>query len=106
MIDDLLSMPDDKRYDLINGEIVEVGTSNERHSTLVMWLAWMLMTHVSAIKLRGHVKDPDGTYQLNTTNVKAPDMSYLTSISAVKVPPGIVYCPFAPDFVIEVKVVV
>ena len=34
-VDDLLVMPDDgKRYELINGEIVEMGTSSQKHSTL------------------------------------------------------------------------
>ena len=102
--EDLLLMPDDgKRYELINGEIVEVGTSNERHSTLVMWLAFMLMTHVRAAKLGGRVKGPDGTYRLNATNVKVPDVSYLTPTSVAKVPEGTIYCPFGPDFAIEVK---
>lgn len=103
-IDDLLLMPDDgKRYELINGEIIEVGTSNERHSTLGAWLVFMLMTHVRATKLGGRVKGPDGTYRLNEDNIKVPDVSYLTPASAAKLPQGTVYCPFAPDFVIEVK---
>ena len=103
-IEDLLSMPDDgKRYELINGEIVEVGTSNQRHSTLGAWLLGMIFAYLQIHKIGGRVNGPDGTYQLDAANVKAPDVSYLTAASAAKVPKGSVYCPFGPDFVIEIK---
>ena len=103
-IDDLLSMPDDgKRYELINGEIVEVGTSNEKHSTLGAWLIGMIFMHLQATKIRGRLKGSDGTYQLNASTLKAPDISYLTADSTAKVPRDAVYCPFGPDFAIEIK---
>ncbi len=103
-LDDLLLMPNDgKRYELIDGEIIEVGTSSEKHSTLGAWLIGMLFVHLAAAKLGGQLKGADGTYRLDAENIKAPDVSYLTAASTAKVPPGAVFCPFAPDFAIEIK---
>ena len=103
-VDDLLSMPDDgKRYELIEGEIVEVGTSSQKHSTLGAWLIGELHLHLKTVKIGGRLGGADGTYRLDEANMKTPDVSYLTATSAAKVPPGSVYCPFAPDFAIEIK---
>ena len=55
-VDDLIAMPDDdKRYELIDGEIVEMGTSSQKHSTLGAWLVFRLMMHVRDQKLGGRV---------------------------------------------------
>ena len=102
---DLLAMPDDgKHYELIYGEIVEVGTSSKKHSTLGAWLVFMLLLHIKTNKLGGCVAGADGTYQLGAGNTRAPDVSYLTAAKAAKASPfepG--FWPFAPDFVIEIK---
>jgi len=103
-VDDLVAMPDDgKRYELIEGEIVEMGTSSEKHSTLGAWLIFKIMSYAVSAQLGGRVKGADGTYKLNAANTRVPDVSYLTAASAAKLPPGTVYCPFAPDFAIEIK---
>lgn len=103
-VDDLLSMPNDgKRYELVEGEIVEMGTSSQKHSILGAWLVFMLLLHIKTSKLGGRVSGADGTYRLDEDNTKTPDVSYIKATSAAKVPPGSVYCPFAPDFAIEIK---
>ena len=101
---DLLAMPDDgKRYELIEGEIVATGTSNRKHSTLGVWLVFKLMTHVMTARLGGRVGGADTMYILDAANVKAPDVSYLTPARDATVPPGTVFCPFGPNFAIEIK---
>jgi Uma2 family endonuclease len=103
-VDDLIAMPDDgKRYELINGEIVEMGTSSEKHSTLGAWLIIQLGMFMASSKIGGRVKGADGTYRLDAANVRVPDVSYLTAASVARLTPGTVYCPFAPDFAIEIK---
>ena len=100
-IDDLIAMPDDgKRYELINGEIVEMGTSSQKHSALGAWLIFKLMSHIYSTKLGGRVNGADGTYYLDAANTRVPDVSYLTATSVAKLPPGTVYCPFAPDLAV------
>jgi len=103
-IDDLLSMPDDdKRYELINGEIVEMGRANRIHTILGTWLIVQIGIYLKANNLEGDLCGPDGTYYLDAKNTRVPDVSYLTTASAAKIPAGSVYNPFAPDLAVEIK---
>lgn len=103
-VDDLLAMPDDgKNYELTKGEIVEVGTSNQKHSTLGVWLVFKLMTHLMTARIGGRAGGADATYILDPENVKVPDVSYLTAESVANILPGHTFCPFGPDFAIEIK---
>ena len=101
---DLIALPDDdKRYELIDGEIVEMGTSSEKHSTLGAWLARILGNYCEDHPLGGRVKGADGTYKLDDANTRVPDVSYLVPENVAKLPRGTIFCPFAPDFAIEIK---
>ena len=103
-IDDLLALPDDgKRYELHNGEIVEVGTSSSKHTILGAWFVFMLMAFVKSQKLGGYVTSADGTYELNALNTKVPDAAYISKAKADILPRGTVFFPFAPDLAVEIK---
>ena len=103
-VEDLIAMPDDgKRYELINGEIVEVGTANRKHTILGTWLLGTLFVYLSTNKIGGQMGGPDGTYRLDAANTRVPDISYLMPASAARIPAGSVYCPFAPDLAVEIK---
>jgi Uma2 family endonuclease len=101
---DLIAMPDDdKRYELIDGEIIEMGTSSLKHSVLGAWLIFTLMTYIQAHQPGGLISGADGTYRLDDDNVRVPDISYITAANLVNIPAGSVFTPFAPDFAIEIK---
>lgn len=103
-IDDLLALPDDgKRYELHNGEIVEVGTSSSKHTVLGAWIAFMLISFVKAHKLGGLVTGADGTYELNALNTKVPDAAYISKEKSAILPRGTVFFPSAPDLAVEIK---
>ena len=103
-IDDLMAMPDDdKRYELIDGEIVEMGTSEQRHSVLGAWLIGVLFMYIKQNNLGGRLSGADGTFRFDNKNARVPDVSYVTAASAAKIPKGLTYGPSAPDFVIEIK---
>jgi len=103
-IDDLLALPDDgKRYELHNGEIIEVGTSASKHTVLGAWVIFMLMTFVKGHKLGGYVTSADGTYKLNDLNTRVPDAAYISKAKADTLPRGTAFFPFAPDLAVEIK---
>lgn len=103
-IDDLLALPDDgNRYELHNGEIVEVGTSSQKHTVLGVWFVSMLYFFVKSHKLGGRVTGADGTYKLNELNIRVPDAAYVSKEKVATLPRGTVYCPFAPDLAVEIK---
>ena len=103
-IDDLIAMPDDdKRYELIDGEIIERGTSSETHALLGVWLILELGFYIRTHQLGGRLRGADGTYQLDPANARVPDVSYSLPGNVAKLPKNIVFVPFAPDFVIEIK---
>ena len=103
-VDDLLALPDDgKRYELHNGEILEVGTSASKRTVLGAWIIFMLMAHVKASKLGGLVTSADGTYKLNDLNIRAPDAAYISKAKSATLPRGTVFFPFAPDLAVEIK---
>ena len=103
-VEDLLALPDDgKRYELINGEIVDMGTASRKHTILGTWLAGMIFVYLRTNKIGGQLGGPDGTYILDAANTRVPDVSYLTPASAARIPVGSVFFPFAPDLAIEIK---
>ncbi|MHB8626273.1 MAG: Uma2 family endonuclease [Aggregatilineales bacterium] len=103
-IDDLLALPDDgKRYELHNGEIIEVGTSSSKHSALGLWVGAMLLFFVKSHKLGGLVTGADGTYKLNALYVKVPNAAYISKEKTATLPRGTVFFPFAPDLAVEIK---
>ncbi len=100
----LMEMSDDpgKRFELVNGEVVEVPFAAHLHARIVMTLVYLLSTFVRAHDL-GEVYG-DGLGYLITRmpdTVRSPDVSFL---SAERIPEeGFpVFVPFAPEFAIEV----
>ncbi len=96
-------MSDDsgKRFELVNGEVVEVPFAAHLQARIVMTLVYLLTTFVRAREL-GEVYG-DGLGYLITRmpdTVRAPDVSFL---SAERIPEeGFpVFVPSAPEFAIE-----
>src|SRR5579859_4040981 len=101
-IGDLLALPDDdKRYELHDGELVELGTSSRKHTRLGAWIIRMLYNHVETYGLGGEVTSADGTYKLGEHDTSVPDAAYVTAAKAAMLPADTVYYPFAPDLAVE-----
>ncbi len=89
---------DDKRFELIEGEIVEI-TSNSYSSIL----AGFFLTFINLYNLQnnlGWVTGADGGYQVGTERY-LPDVGF---ISKARQPtrPRVTYIPLAPDLAVEV----
>jgi Uma2 family endonuclease len=103
-VEDLVALPDDgKRYELHNGEIVELGASSRKHTKLGSWIAHLIWNFVVAHKLGGEVTGADGTYRLGKHDTSAPDAAYVSAARAATLPRGTVFYPFAPDLAVEIK---
>jgi Uma2 family endonuclease len=103
-VEDLIALPDDgKRYELHDGEIVEVGTSSWKHARLGAWLIKWLGNYVDAKSLGGDVLGSDGTYKLTDHDTRVPDASYISALKTATLPLDTVFLPFAPDFAVEIK---
>ncbi len=103
-IDDLIALPDDgKRYELHDGEIVEVGTSSREHAMVGARFVALLTFWLLNGKAGGQVTGADGTFQFDKYNTKVPDASYVSAEKARTVPKGAVFYPFAPDLAVEIR---
>ncbi len=103
-IDDLVALPDDgKRYELHNGELIELGTSARKHTKLGIWIGHLLLSFVMAHGLGGEVTGADGTYRLGKHDTSVPDAAYVSAAKAATLPAGTIFYPFAPDLAVEIK---
>jgi len=88
----------DKRFELINGRIVEV-VSNNRSSELAAYILGLLVAFVYKHKL-GRVTGADGGY-IVAGNRYIPDAAFIT-IAKQPQPCTVPYNPQAPDIAVEV----
>lgn len=100
--DDLLALPDDnKRYELVKGELVEVSPSGDVATELAMWIGHLLLTHVIPRNL-GAVTGADGgfLFKKDPDTVRAPDVGFIAS--AKLTPQTGKYYTSPPDLAVEV----
>jgi Uma2 family endonuclease len=103
-IEDLIALPDDgKRYELHDGVIVEVGTSSRDHTQIGIRIIILLSQQIEINHLGGEVTGPDGTFELDATNTRVPDVAYISAEKAAKLSDDAVFYPFAPDLAVEIK---
>ena len=102
--DELLRMPDDgKRYELIEGELIELAPAGGRHSNIGLRIAALLFQHVDKSNL-GDLFGADCGFFLrhDPDTVRAPDAAFIAS---ERIPPGgipVGYLDTIPDLVVEV----
>ncbi len=92
---------EEKRYELIEGELVEMSPTGDKHTEVTLWLGSLIATHVLKNGL-GAASGADGGYILHTAplTVVAPDVGF---IAQARVPPMTgKYYPVAPDLAVEV----
>jgi Uma2 family endonuclease len=102
--EDLLTLPDDdKRYELVRGELVCMAATGGRHGIIASRLDYRLRAFVEAHDL-GEVCAAETGFRLaqNPDTVRAPDVSFIARerLPAAGAPEG--YWPFAPDLAVEV----
>ncbi len=88
----------DRRFELINGEIIEV-PSNAYSSKIAIAIAFALYGFVRANRL-GHVTGEQAGYVIGN-QVFAPDVAFITSQRLPELPTE-GFTPIAPDLAVEV----
>lgn len=99
-----LELPDRERYELVNGELVEVPAMSMEGSAVVVLLIGILNAFVRQHRL-GVVYSSDASYQCfphDPSQVRRPDLSFIAKgrMSREQFERG--HCRLAPDFVVEV----
>lgn len=101
--DDLLTMPEGDRYELVNGELVERNMSMESS-----WIAGEIHRRIANHVIERNLgwAYPEGTsyqcFREEPRRVRRPDTSF---IAAQRLPEGPLpegHCPLAPDLAVEV----
>jgi Uma2 family endonuclease len=96
--DMLPEFADGKRFELIEGVIVEMTGSRPINSKIGMLIGHFLLNFVLEHNL-GHVLGADGGYTLSPHNVRIPDVSFISSARYPELPPRI---EGGPDLAVEI----
>jgi Uma2 family endonuclease len=91
-------LPDDKRYELIDGELIILPPSSNKNSAIAIRVARYLGNHVEKHGI-GYVLGADGGYTLSLGNAVIPDISFVSKVNSPEFPADD-YSP--PDLAIEV----
>lgn len=100
---EFIALPDDgARYEIVNGELVEMGNSGAKHGYIAIILSSALFTVVMAKKL-GALFDSSTAFKMKSGNKRSPDISFVAKerLQGLKdLPDG--FLDGAPDLVIEI----
>lgn len=89
----------DKRFELINGEIIEVTPASAISTMIGVRMVYSLLHHIDAHDL-GFVSGADGGFDLGSGNFFAPDTAFVAKTRLPKMPER--YFTIAPDLAVEV----
>jgi Uma2 family endonuclease len=98
--EELLALPDDGKYELVDGELLHMSPGGGRHSVIATEL---LMRIHSFVKERGlgHTFDGQAGFRLSDGNLRSPDVSFVARARMLAgVPVGFLH--LAPDLAVEV----
>ncbi len=100
---DLLRMPDDAWYELIEGELVEVSPSAGKSSAIALLIGSMILGFVRERGL-GYVTGSQGGFVLRTDpdTVVAPDVGFILKARYPTGLPDRGFLDVPPDFAVEV----
>ncbi len=96
---DYLNLPEDRRYELIDGDLLMTPSPSERHQRLLLELALLLTAFVKKHGL-GMVYVAPFDVVLSDTNVVQPDLLFVSNERASRI--GERAVAGAPDLVVEV----
>ena len=97
--EDYVNAPEDKRYELLDGELLMTPAPGERHQSTVALLGWKLIQFVSENRL-GRVYIAPFDVVLSDTDVVQPDLLFVSNERAHIVTPANIRG--APDLVVEI----
>lgn len=97
---DRLVEPDDLRYELDEGELIEMTRPRVGHNRVVMKLTRVLLQYLQK-NPAGELFSSDNLFVLGPTTKRAPDLSYILAERASKIDPA-KDIQGAPDLAIEV----
>ena len=102
--DDLLQMPDDgRRYELVEGELIDMAPAGGRHGHVAMQIGWRLAEHVDKNGLgMAFAAETGFLLERSPDTVRAPDAAF---IATERLPAGEITASFVdivPDLVVEV----
>jgi Uma2 family endonuclease len=102
-VDDLLSMPDDKDYELVNGELVERPMGNE--ASLIAGNLFFLLASFVRPRRMGVLLPAEAGYQCfrdSEDRVRKPDVSFICSGRLPGNRPARGYDTIPPDIAVEI----
>lgn len=70
-------MGSDKRYELVNGEIVEMPPTNLINSIIAAFIVRMFGNFIDENQIQAHVAGADGGYAITNEDVRIPDVSVI-----------------------------
>jgi Uma2 family endonuclease len=100
--EEFMALPIDGNYELVNGELVDMGNSGMEHGEFGAFLAGTLAIHVRRDRL-GVVCDSSTAFTLKNGNKRSPDVSFVAKerLKGLKrLPKG--YFQGSPDLVVEI----
>jgi Uma2 family endonuclease len=100
---EFMALPrDGHRYELVDGELIDVGNSGMEHGGIGSWLGGILAIHVRQHKL-GIVCDSSTAFTLKTGNKRSPDVSFVARerLQGLKRPPR-GFFQGSPDLAVEI----
>ena len=93
---------DDSHYELINGEVVDMGNSGMEHGNISAYLCGLIELYARPKKL-GVTCDSSTAFSLKSGNKRSPDISFISKdrlLGLKRLPKG--YFQGAPDLAVEV----
>ena len=100
--EEFMALPEDGRYELVNGELVNMGNSGMEHGEIGSFLGGSLSLYVRSHKL-GAICDSSTAFAMKTGNKRSPDVSFIAKerLQGVKrLPKG--YFQGSPDLAVEI----
>ncbi|MGI0488682.1 Uma2 family endonuclease [Pantanalinema rosaneae CENA516] len=99
---EFMALPEDGRYELVDGELVNMGNSGMEHGEIGSFLGGSLSLYVRSNKL-GCVCDSSTAFTMKNGNKRSPDVSFVAKerLQGVKrLPKG--YFQGSPDLAVEI----
>ncbi|NJM00262.1 MAG: Uma2 family endonuclease [Synechococcaceae cyanobacterium SM2_3_2] len=100
---EFMALPDDgNRYEVVNGELVVMGTAGARHGYYVALMSFFLTAYAREQKA-GIVFDSDTSFKMKSGNRRSPDCSFFSKerIKSIGgIPTG--YIEGSPDLAVEI----
>ena len=97
--EDYLNAPEDKRYELLDGELVPIPTPGERHQSISILLGWKLVQFASEHSL-GRVYLAPFDVVLSDVDVVQPDLLFVSNERGHIITPANIQG--APDLIVEI----